>query len=164
MINAVNKAPENDVTVVVLGCAVKGETPSQMLRLRIDAAEEFLKENPEAKAVLSGGQGSGEDISEALCMYRALIERGIDADRLYMEDKSTSTRENLAFSAEIIEQEGLSKNIAIVSNNFHLYRASLSAKALGLDYSGIPAFTPYPLLATYVMREYLGILAQWITG
>lgn len=165
MLDAINTTPsDGDVTVVILGCSVKGETPSQMLRLRIDAAEKYLKSNPEAKAVLSGGQGPGEDITEALCMYRELTARGIESDRLYMEGESTSTRENLAFSAQIIEKEGLSKNIAIVSNNFHLYRASLSAKDLGLSCSFVSAFTPYPLLATYVMREYMGILAQWAAG
>ena len=135
-----------------------------MLRLRIEAAEEFLKNNPEANAVLSGGQGPGEDITEALCMYRELTARGISADRLYMEGLSTSTRENIAFSKQIIENEGLNTKVAIVSNNFHLYRASLIVEASGLEFYGVSAFTPYPLLATYVMREYLGILAQWITG
>ncbi len=164
MLDAMYKTPPADATVVVLGCAVKGETPSKMLSLRIDAAAEFLEENPEANAVLSGGQGNGEDISEALCMYRELVKRGISEDRLYMEDRSTSTRENLAFSYEIIEREGLNKTIAVTSNNFHLYRASLSARALGLEFTSIAASSPYPSLATYVMREYLGIVAQWLVG
>ena len=164
MLDAINKTPPTDATVVVLGCSVKGEAPSKMLSLRIDAAAEFLESNPEANAVLSGGQGPGEDITEALCMYRELVARGISEDRLYMEDRSTSTRENLAFSYEIIESEGLNKTIAVTSNNFHLYRASLTAQALGLEFTSIPAFTPYPSLATYVMREYLGIVAQWLAG
>jgi len=135
-----------------------------MLRLRIDAAEKFMKENPESKAVLSGGQGPGEDITEALCMYRELTARGISADRLYMEDRSTSTRENVAFSKEVILRQNLNTKIAVVSNNFHLYRASLSVKEAGLEFYSVSAFTPYPLLATYVMREYMGIIAQWVAG
>lgn len=164
MLDAMHKAPPADATVVVLGCAVKGETPSKMLRLRIDAAAEFLEKNPDANAVLSGGQGEGEDISEALCMYRELTSRGISEDRLYMEDRSTSTRENLAFSYEIIEREGLNTTIAVISNNFHLYRASLSARELGLEFTSVAAKSPYSSLATYVMREYLGIVAQWLAG
>ena len=116
MINAINTKPGGDYTVIVLGCKVNGTEPSQMLRLRIDATEEFLKNNPEANAVLSGGQGPDEDIPEALCMYRELIARGISAERLYMEDKSVSTRENIAFSLEIIEENNLNKDIAIVTN------------------------------------------------
>lgn len=165
MTEAVLRAPEStDTTVVVLGCAVYGESPSQMLRLRLDAAEKYLKENPDVKAVLSGGQGPNEDIPEALCMYRELTARGIDGDRLYMEDRSTSTRENIAFSAEIIRENGLSENITIVTNNFHLYRGTLSVEAQGYDCFCISAYTPLPLLPTYVMREYMGILAQWVTG
>ncbi len=164
MLDAIYAAPPTDATVVVLGCSVKGETPSLMLRYRIDTAEKFLKENPEANAVLSGGQGPGEDISEALCMYRELTARGIDGDRLYMENRSTSTIENVNFSKEIIDREGLNTTVAVVSNNFHLYRASLVVRDAGLTYSGLPAFSPYPSLATYIMREYLGILAQWLAG
>lgn len=163
MADSLTKTPKpGDTTLVVLGCAVYGETPSQMLRLRIDATEEYLKTNPHAAAVLSGGQGPGEDISEALCMYRELVKRGIDKKRLYMEDKSTSTRENIAFSAEIIKENDLSENITIVTNNFHLYRASLSVKQQGYDCYCIAADTPLPLLPTYIMREYMGILAQWV--
>ena len=164
LLDAVNTAPPSDATLIILGCSVKGEEPSQMLRLRIEAAEEFMKENPESTAVLSGGQGPGEDITEALCMYRELTERGISPDRLYMEGQSTSTRENVAFSKEIILREKLNTRVAVVSNNFHLYRASLSVAAEGLEFYSVPAFTPYPLLATYVMREYLGIVAQWVAG
>ncbi len=164
IVNAIMKAPPPDATVIILGCSVKGEDPSQMLRLRIEAAEEFLKANPGSNAVLSGGQGPGEDITEALCMYRELTKRGIAADRLYMEGLSTSTKENIAFSKDIIEKEGLNTKVAIVSNNFHLYRASVIVKEEGLEFYGVSAFTPYPLLATYVMREYVGILAQWIAG
>lgn len=164
MIEASLRKPPRDTTVIVLGCAVYGDRPSQMLRLRIEAAEEFLKENPEAKAVLSGGQGTGENISEAFCMYRELTHRGIEADRLFMEDRSTNTRENIAFSSEIIKENGLCENITVVTNNFHLYRATLSVEDYGYVCYCIPAFTPLPLLATYVMREYMGILAQWTVG
>lgn len=164
LVDAIRAQPPSDATLIILGCSVKGEEPSQMLRLRIEAAEKFMKENPESTAVLSGGQGPGEDITEALCMYRELTARGISSDRLYMEGESTSTRENVAFSKEIILREGLNTRVAVVSNNFHLYRASLSVKAAGLEFYSVSAFTPYPLLATYVMREYMGILAQWVAG
>lgn len=162
MIDAAMKTPEPDSTLIVLGCAVYGETPSQVLTLRIEAAAEFLNENPDSVAVLSGGQGENEDIPEALCMYRELVDRGISPDRLYMEDKSTNTRENIAFSAEIIEREGLSQNIAVVTNNFHLYRATLSVKEIYDECATVSAYTPLPLLPTYVMREYLGIFAMWV--
>lgn len=164
MINAALQTPSEDATLIVLGCSVYGERPSQVLSLRINAAGEFLLNNPESTAVLSGGQGEGEDISEALCMYRELVKMGVEPERLFMEDKSVNTRENIAFSSQIIEAEELSKNIAVVTNNFHLYRATLSVKAAGYSCDCLSAYTPLTLLPTYVMREYLGILAQWIVG
>lgn len=164
MIEAALRTPPEDSTLVVLGCAVYGERPSQVLSLRIDAAAEFLEENPESVAVLSGGQGPNEDISEALCMYRELTAKGIDPERLYMEDRSTNTRENIAFSSEIIKENGLNENIAVVSNNFHIYRATISVEDQGYKCYTISADTPLPLLPTYVMREFMGILAQWVVG
>lgn len=161
MLEAAMRTPEKDATLIVLGCAVHGDNASQSLRMRIDAAEEFLKENPDAVAVLSGGKGQGENISEAYCMYRDLTARGIEPERLYMEDKSTNTRENVAFSSEIIKENKLSENIAIVSSNYHIYRATLSVEAAGYTCDTVPAKTPITLLPTYVMREYMGILAQW---
>ncbi len=164
MLEASVRTPEEDATLIVLGCAVHGDTASQSLRMRIDAAEEFLKENPESVAVLSGGQGNGENISEAYCMFRDLTARGIDAERLYMEDKSTNTRENIAFSSEIIKENGLSENVAVVSSNYHIYRATLSVEKAGYSCDTVPAKTPVTLLPTYVMREFMGILLQWTIG
>lgn len=164
MVNAINARPPEGATVVVLGCAVRGTKPSQMLSLRIDAAEKYLRENPDAVAVLSGGQGDDEEISEGQCMFNELTARGISPDRLYVEDRSTSTRENICYSAEIIKENGLSENLAVVSNNFHLYRASLVVKNEGYNFYSVSADTPLTLFPTYWMREYLGIVAQWVAG
>lgn len=163
MVKAATDEPESNATVVVLGCRVMpGERPSLMLSERLDAAYDYLSENPDSVCVLSGGQGKNEEISEAECMYRYLTEKGISPDRLYKEDKSTSTRENLKFSEEIIKREKLPTEIAIVSNEFHLYRAGLIADELGLKHSSVPACTAFWLLPTYYVRELYGIIYQWI--
>ena len=164
MLEASMRTPEKDATLIVLGCAVHGDNASQSLRMRIDAAEEFLRENPESVAILAGGQGPGENITEAYCMFRDLTAKGIDPERLYMEDKSTNTRENVAFSSEIIKKNNLSENVAVVSSNYHIYRATLSVEAEGYQCDTLSAKTPITLLPTYVMREYMGILMQWIAG
>ena len=88
IISANLKAPEENATAVVLGCRVYGERASLSLIERLDAAYDYLEENPKAVCVVSGGQGSGENISEAECMYRWLVEKGIDASRIYKEEKS----------------------------------------------------------------------------
>ena len=74
----------NQQTVIILGCAVVGKSPSWMLSYRIDSAYKYLEAHPDSVAVLSGGQGNKEDISEAQCMFNVLTEKGIDPDRLYL--------------------------------------------------------------------------------
>jgi len=90
-----NILPQEETTVVVLGCRVKNKKPSLALKERLDKTYQYLNENPKLQCILSGGQGANEEISEAKCMYQYLVSKGIDPHRLYQEDKSTSTRENI---------------------------------------------------------------------
>ena len=147
--------------VIVLGAGVNGTQPSLILSERIGRAYAYLTEHPETVAILSGGKGEGENISEAQCMFNQLTARGIDPERLWLEDQSTSTRENLRFSMALIEDKTGTRPIraAIVSNEFHLYRASLFAAEQGLEMIGIPAKTTwFSLRANYFLRE---IVAVW---
>ena len=142
--------------LIVLGCKVNGSVPSRMLRQRLDAAADYLNACPDTQVIVSGGQGYNETMTEAACMARELTARGIDPQRIILEDKATSTMENLRFSMELMD-EGAS--VAIVSNEFHLYRADQMAQSLGLNAALIPASTEYPILLTsYTLRE---ILAVW---
>lgn len=162
MIKAATAKPSEDATVVVLGCRAYGSRPSIMLASRLDAAYEYLTENPEAVCIVSGGQGPDESMPEAECMYLYLTEKGIAPERIYQENRSTSTRENLLFSQEIIEAEGLNPEIAIVTNEYHEYRASRVGNDLKMECSAIPSKTPLWLFPTYYMRELYGILYEWV--
>jgi uncharacterized SAM-binding protein YcdF (DUF218 family) len=162
MIVAANKEPEPGATVVVLGCRVYGERASLSMVERLDAAYEYLTEHPESKCVLSGGKGDGENITEAECMYRYLVSKGIDAYRLYKEEASTTTRENLLFSKQLIEEQGLHPVIAIATSEYHEYRAGLIAKSLGISWAAVPGKTAIWLFPTYYVRELYGILYEWI--
>lgn len=162
MIVAANKEPEPGATVVVLGCRVYGERASLSMVERLDAAYEYLTEHPEAKCVLSGGKGDGENITEAECMYRYLVNKGIDESRLYKEEASTTTRENLLFSKQLIEEQGLNPVIAIATSEYHEYRAGLIAKSLGIEYAAVSGKTAIWLFPTYYVRELYGILYEWI--
>ena len=153
---------EKTEAVIILGCQVRGEMPSQMLKRRLDAALEVLDENPEAVCVMSGGRGNGEDISEAECMRRYLTAAGINEARLYAEDKSTSTRENIAFSAEILEKLGISENIMLVTNEFHQYRAYIYASRAGLKTGAHSAKTPLSNLLNYGLRENAALFAACV--
>jgi len=159
---ALDKPNDKSATVVVLGCKVIGTQPSMMLGERLDSAYKYLSDNPEAVCILSGGQGADEQISEARCMYNYLVDKGISTDRLIMEEKSTSTRENLQFSSEIIQNLGLNEEIIIITNEFHLYRAGKVADSLGLSHKSVPACTNIWLFPTYYVRELYGILYEWV--
>ncbi len=162
MIYAATKEPTENATLVVLGCRTYGDRPSIMLASRLDAAYNYLTEHPQAVCVVSGGQGADEPISEGDFMYQYLVKKGIEPERIYRETESTSTRENLLFSKAIIEKEGLNPRIAIVTNEYHEYRASMVAKALDLEYSAVPAKTPWWLFPTYYIRELYGIIYEWV--
>lgn len=165
MIAAALKAPNENSTVIVLGCKVNGKNPSLMLSKRLEAAYEYLNENKNAVCIVSGGKGSNEEISEAQCMYNYLTEKGIASDRIIMEDESTTTSENLEFSKKIIEEKGYNKDIAIVTDGFHEFRASMLAKKVGLNPTGaVSADTPLYLLATYHFRETIAIANEAIFG
>ena len=158
---ACSTTPKGNETLVVLGCQVKGTSPSLMLNERLVAAKEYLDEHDNAVCVLSGGKGDDEGISEALCMYNYLVEHGVSSDRLYMEDQSTSTRENLQYSLNIIKENGLNENVAIVTNEFHEYRAFKIAEKLDIKPSAVPAHTHWWLFSTYFVREWYGVIYEW---
>lgn len=130
---------KNEKTVIVLGCRVKGLVPTKALMSRCLKAYEYLSENKNSICILSGGQGQDELISEAECMKNILIEKGIDEKRIYIENKSTSTQENLKFSKEIIESNNLDKNIIICTSEYHIYRSVIMAKEFDLKASSLAA-------------------------
>ena len=164
-------ADESDApvsAVIVLGAGVNGETPSLTLRTRIDAAAAYLEEHPDVPVVLSGGQGPGEAITEAECMRRALVRRGVDESRLYPEERSTSTQENLRYSRAILEELSVdpARRVAIVTSDFHLCRARLM---WGGDTAAVPAHLPSALYfqcltVNYFIREAFGLAAYFVYG
>ena len=153
-VQAGNRPGPEDCTVVVLGCQVSANgEPTVMLRDRIDAAYDYLTAHPESRCVASGGQNDNEPISEASCIRNTLVARGIHPDRIYLEDRSRSTEENLTFSAELIRKEGLPTRVAIASDNFHQLRAAVWARRGGLDPWSIGCVTWWPLSPGYWARE-----------
>ena len=149
--------------IIILGAKVNGREPSGALRNRIDAAGEYLEANSDTIAVLSGGQGSDEEISEAQCMYERLTARGIDPERLILENQSTDTSENMRFSKALIPES--TKTIGIVTNNFHIFRSLAIARKEGLEnISGVPVATSLISYPHYMMREFVGVVYDFIRG
>ena len=157
--------------IVVLGAQVKGNRPSLALSHRIWEAAEYLEENPETKAILSGGKGTGEDISEAQCMRQELEKLGISEERLIEENKSTSTQENIAYSYALLqvdsrkETEQKEIKIGIVTNNFHIYRGTaIARKKMNCQIQGIPAKSNRFLQMNYLVREFFGVVKDKLVG
>lgn len=149
------EAPKNADYLIVLGARVKGTVPSLAFASRINAAAKYLKENKDTIVIASGGQGSGEDISEAECIKRELVKQGISETRIILENQSTDTYENINFSKKLIPPN---TNLGlVVTNNFHLYRAISIARVQGLDVQGLPAKTPWKAVIKSYSREYLAI-------
>lgn len=146
--------------VVVLGAKVRITGPSASLWDRIHGAYDYLADHPDAIAIVSGGQGDDEPFPEALAMYHELINLGIDESRVWMEDKATSTWENLNFALDLIEERTGERpeKLGVVSSEYHLFRASLFAGKCGVEFVGIPARTSrVTQMINHFMREVAGV-------
>lgn len=153
------KAPDDHADyVIVLGAHVYGERMSANLQYRADAALAYLKRNPDTAAVLSGGQGAGEDISEAEAMRRYLTGQGIAPERLLLEDTSVNTEENIRNSIRCMGSR--EKKIMLVSNDFHIFRAKGVARKQGCtQIQGLAAKTRGYTIPNAYLRE---AVAVWI--
>lgn len=148
--------------VIILGAGlIDGEKCSKLLTDRIDKAiEVYRKSKLRPKLIPSGGQGDDEKISEAEAMKRYLLEKGIPEEDIILEDKSTTTYENLTNSKAIIESHGGGNKIALVSNNYHVYRALRHCRKIGLKCTGIGGHTALYFWPSALIREYIAIHAE----
>lgn len=160
MVYGASSAPPPGATAVVLGSQVRGTYPSLDLWARINAAADYLRANPDAVCVASGGQGEGEQISEAQAIKENLVKLGISADRIFLEDASTNTRENLENSSRLIDEHGLNREIALVTDEYHQFRAGLAARRAGLSPHAVCAKTPWYIFSACYAREMLAITGE----
>lgn len=150
--------------VIVLGCQTDGYQPSPMLENRLEKAREYLLAHPDAVAVVTGGEGPGEGVSEAESMGRWLQENGIAPERILREDRSANTEENLKFSARLLRERGIDGRCAVVSDWWHLYRARHWARVSGLSMTPVACATPVSLLPVFFMREFCGVARLLVAG
>ncbi len=148
--------------LIVLGCGVNGEKPTSPLVSRLDTALSYCEKNTECKIIVSGGQGNGEDITEAEAMKRYLVEHGIETGRIIKEDKSTSTTENFIFSNRLVDGGFGSYSVAFITNDFHVYRANSLARYQGfkMNHMGAPMMW-YNVVPSY-LREMLAIVQMFV--
>lgn len=161
--NAVKKPEAGAEYVLVLGAKVNGTTPSKSLMQRINSAYDYLVDNPSAKAIVCGGKGSDEAISEAEAMKRTLVSKGIDEERIIMEDKSTNTEENIRFALEYIDDKD-SKTV-VTTNSYHVFRAvSIARKAGFTNVYGNPAGCVTGLIPQDFVREFFAVVKDFVFG
>lgn len=182
--------PEDEqLTVMIFGCYVRGEEPGRTLTTRLDAALSLLKRYPNADCIVSGGQGSNEAISEAEAMRRYLVSRGIAEERITLEDRSTNTSENLEYTFAILtdsESDGSAastpgspassnstdsaqsvntdgRRLVGVSSEYHLPRIRMLSRALGREIETYPAYDAnIGNTLIYTLREYMGVAKLWL--
>ena len=157
MIKHSYSTPQKDSTVIILGCQVHGTRPSLMLYDRMNTALEYINENSNSKIIASGGTGQGESISEAEAIKTYLVSQGVEESRIFVEDKSVNTDENIKFSSKIIKDNKLNENVAIATDGFHQFRSFCFAKENGLKSTAISVKTRWYFSASYYSRELLAI-------
>ena len=150
------KKNRNADYIVVLGSGIIGKKVTPLLAARIERGMELLYSNPNAVLIMSGGQGPGEDIPESVAMAAYAVGKGVDAERIIMEQKSVSTEENLLFSRKLIDKEA--PKIVIVTTAYHVFRALILAKQQGLKCVGFGAKTKWYFTLNALIREFVGYL------
>ena len=143
--------------IVVLGCGLNGSQVTPLLAGRIDRGIQLLRYNPNAKLILSGGQGPGEDVPE-----------GVEPERIITEENSTDTRENLLCSRSLMTVER--PKIAIVTTSYHVFRSLLLARQCHIRCVGFGAKTKWYFTLNALIREFVGYLSlswkrhAWVVG
>ena len=161
----VNTADGREQAVIVLGAGLRKDTPSRLLRCRLDAAYDYAAAHPEMLVITTGGQGRDETLPEGEAMRDYLVAKGLDPARVIAEGRSTSTEENFVFARELMQARGLDTDIPVVyvTNGFHCYRAGRYAALAGFaDVRALPAPTPLSALLPCYLREVLAVLYYWV--
>lgn len=156
-------APGKDV-LIVLGCGVRGERVSLTLKYRLDKALEYLESSPDTAVIVTGGQGPGENIPEALAMQRYLVQHGIEESRIIMEDKSTSTWENFEFCKPILDERFPGGSVAFVTTSFHVYRSLRVAKMHGIDAESLSSRDMWYTAPNNYLREGIAVVIYKLRG
>jgi uncharacterized SAM-binding protein YcdF (DUF218 family) len=152
--------------VVVLGSGLNGDRVPPLLAGRLDRGlrvYQTLAGRREASPVVivSGGKGSDERISEAEAMARYLIERGVPEDHVVREDQSRTTEENLTFSQAIMERSGPGYRCIIVTSNYHVFRAAIVARRLGVNGQVTGARTAGYYWPSAMLREFAAVFLSY---
>ena len=145
--------------VIVLGAKVNGSQPSIALQDRLQAAIHCLQASPKTIAVVSGGQGPGEEITEGEAMREYLVQHGISGQRILTESQSRTTQENLQYSCQVLEQAGIHpQTVGIVTSDYHIFRACWLARRYFPYAFGLAGKSEAGMRLNYAIREYFAVI------
>ncbi|HEX2927616.1 MAG TPA: YdcF family protein [Ruminiclostridium sp.] len=164
MTSAISDNNQKVESVIVLGAGLKGESPTSVLKERLDYTIGYFKYNPDVKIIVSGGQGFGEVITEAEGMKRYLVRHGVPENIILKEERSTSTYENMIFSKKLYE-DTMGKplgRVMIITNDFHMFRSKMLARRAGLRPYGISSATPWYIYPNVCLREYFALFKSLV--
>ncbi|RDI35068.1 YdcF family protein [Lentzea flaviverrucosa] len=150
--------------IVVLGAGLIGDQVPRLLANRLDRAMRLYHRDREAGRspviVVSGGQGSDEQVSEAFAMSEYLLERGVPDDDIVLEDQATTTEENLRYSKALLAERGLNGRVVAVTNNYHVFRTAVLSRKQGLRLQVIGAPTAWYFVPSAFLREFVALLVR----
>lgn len=154
--------------IIVLGSGLIGKKVPPLLASRIDKGIELFhlqhQKNHPVKLIFTGGQGGDELLAEGQAMSNYAMEKGIAQEHIIIEDKAVSTYENILFSKSLINQDWTPKedqedpSIVTVTNNYHVFRALLWAREVGVKSDGAGSKTKFYFWLNALIREFIGVI------
>lgn len=160
--NIMPKQKDQDFIIIHGAGLLNGETVTPLLKKRIDKAISAFRAstNPNVKLISSGGQGPDEKVSEAYAMAQYALAQGVPAEKILLEDKSRTTYENLLYSYQLGQQEVEDPSFLFVTNDYHVYRTSNYAKAVGMKGQGLGCRTASYYIPSAFIREYVALVVK----
>jgi uncharacterized SAM-binding protein YcdF (DUF218 family) len=147
-------------TILVLGGGTKNNRPGAVLKGRLDQALAYAENHPNVTFIVSGGLGLGKTTSEGTIMKNYLVEYGIQPERIKIEEKATSTYENLLYTKEMIQPDD---QVLIVTSDFHLFRTKMIANRVGIEAEGLGSPLRISSIPQAHVREYMAIIKSYFT-
>ena len=150
--------------VIVLGAGLRNGKVTPLLASRVDLGIKWFRRQtergPKPRFVVSGGKGHDEIRSEAAAMAEYAVEHGMQPAEVLLEDESRNTRENIVFSGRLLTQTDPIMRAAVVTNDFHAFRAALLMRRSKMPGYAIGAVTAGYYRPSATLREFVAVLVE----
>lgn len=158
----VRKPPQGLDYIIVLGAKFSGSQAESTMEKCLEAALEYLEENPDTKVIVSGNESGYENLTQAQVMGSWLQAHGVSADRIILENRANSVQENISYSYALTTGE--EPTIGLVTMDFHVFRAKAIAAKEGITVSTIPSEMDYILQLNAMVYEFFAVIKDKLVG